>query len=92
MLVAVAYFGLQGLAALILGDVLSVIREPGIAARALLALMLAATTAIALLQATGVDNRRLQNLRIHLARGLYINLYINRWLGAFRADSTRQGA
>jgi NAD(P)H-quinone oxidoreductase subunit 5 len=90
--VAGAYFAVQSLAAVILGDALSVIREPGLAGRGLLILMVAACTAIALLQASGIESRRLQNLRIHLSRGLYINLYINRWLGAFRAESTRQGA
>ncbi len=89
---AACYFALQGVAAAVLSPVLGQAAEPGLAGRALLLTMMAACTGIALLQALGTNSPRLQRLRVHLARGLYINLFINRWLGAFRADSSRQGA
>lgn len=89
---AACYFGFQAAAASVLGPVLGAAADPGVAGRALLVAMLVACTSIALLQALGTESPRLQHLRVHLARGLYINLFINRWLGAFRADSSRQGA
>ncbi len=91
-LAAACYFLLQGFAASVLGTTLGTASDPGVAGRGLLLLMLAACTTIALLQALGTDSPRLQKLRVHLARGLYINLFINRWLGAFRSEGSRQGA
>ena len=86
MAAAAAYFAIQMLAAAALSGVLAPAPVPGPAGSVILLAMLAASTGLAVLQATGAG--RLQRLRVHLSRGLYINLFINRWLGAYRANST----
>lgn len=83
---AAAYLGVQLLAATALAGVFSAPPDPGASGRLVLLAMLAASTCLAVLQASGAA--RLERLRVHLSRGLYINLFINRWLGAYRAENT----
>lgn len=86
-----AYFALQNLASIALADVLVTGSDPGLFGRGLLLAVVLGFSTIALMQSAGLAQARFSALRVHLARGLYINLFINRWLGANRAESPRQG-
>ena len=83
---AAAYLAVQLLAAVALAGMFSAPPDPGVPGRMVLLAMLFASTGLAGLQSTGASH--LQRLRVHLARGLYINLFINRRLGAYRAENT----
>jgi NAD(P)H-quinone oxidoreductase subunit 5 len=86
-----AYFALQAGAARLLAAALPVAQAPGVAGRILLALVFAVFLAIALLQVFPSSRLSLaaHALRVHAANGFYVNLLINRVLGAYRFQGVR---
>ena len=87
--IALAYFIVQRAAAWAFTDILPAPPAPGPAGTMILATLVGACLALALLQGRHLDSPAWRRLRVHLARGLYINVMVNRWLGAFRAVPQR---
>ncbi len=82
---ALAYLGLQRAAALLYADLFAQAAMPTLVTAAILAVVVIGCLVIALLQGRPLQAKAWQQLRVHLAQGLYINILVNRWLGAFRA-------
>jgi NADH:ubiquinone oxidoreductase subunit 5 (subunit L)/multisubunit Na+/H+ antiporter MnhA subunit len=85
--VAAAYLLTQKAAASLYGAYFPATPPLSDAASLILAVVLAASVILVLLQGRRLTGPAWQRLRVHLSRGLYINTLTNRWLGAFR---TRQ--
>ena len=83
-LVAASYLVLQQIAAFLYSPGFAASPAVGTAGIVLLALLLTALAGVVLLQGSAPHSGFLRKLRVHLSQGLYINVFINRWLGAYR--------
>ncbi len=90
-LTGTAYFALQAAAARILANAVPATVPPGAFGQALLALVLLLFLALAVAQVLPAQrwSRLAGSLRIHAARGFYVNLLINRLIGAYRYRGAR---
>ncbi len=79
------YFGIQLVAHWLLATTLPATPELGLAAKILLGSLLTACLLMTVAQGRWLHGRdgTMAALRHHLSQGLYINLIVNRWLGAF---------
>jgi NAD(P)H-quinone oxidoreductase subunit 5 len=87
--VASAYFAIQYAAAAAFVGVLPAPPVTSIAHTAILVAMLVSCLTLTLLQGRNLQAPGWRRLRVHLSRGLYINVLVNRWLGAFSAAAHR---
>ena len=84
ILVAASYLVLQQIAAFLYSPGFAASPAVGTAGFVLVALLLTALAGVVLLQGSAPHSGFLRKLRVHLSQGLYINVFINRWLGAYR--------
>jgi NADH:ubiquinone oxidoreductase subunit 5 (subunit L)/multisubunit Na+/H+ antiporter MnhA subunit len=85
---AVAYFGFQWGAQLLVGPALPAAPEPGALEWALIVLTVVSFAAVAAAQALfphWAHHPAAAGLRVHLANGLYLNAALDRLIGGFRA-------